>query len=56
MRIRLMLGRCLNMLCVIAVRHVIAVRQTESVQWHFTKRIPGLKDLSYDNRLTVHEI
>ena len=39
--------------CIWSPQHVTAVRQIESVQRRFTKRLPGLKHLSYDDRLVV---
>jgi hypothetical protein len=39
--------------CIWSPQHVTAVRQVESVQRRFTKRLPGLKHLSYDDRLVV---
>ena len=37
--------------CIWSPQHVTVVRQVESVQRRFTKRLPGLKHLSYDDRL-----
>jgi ribonucleases P/MRP protein subunit RPP40 len=39
--------------CIWSRQHVTAVKQVESVQRRFTKRLPGLKHLSYDDRLVV---
>jgi ribonuclease P/MRP protein subunit RPP40 len=39
--------------CIWSPQHVTAVRQVESVQRRFTKRLPGLKHLSYESRLAV---
>ena len=37
--------------CVWSPYHITAIKQIESVQRKFTKKLPGLKDLSYSDRL-----
>jgi hypothetical protein len=37
--------------CVWSPYHIVTIKQIESVQRKFTKKLPGLKDLSYSDRL-----
>jgi hypothetical protein len=39
--------------CIWSPQHITAVRQVESVQRHFTKRLPGLNNMNYDDRLAI---
>jgi hypothetical protein len=40
-------------ICIWSPQHITTVRQIESVQRHFTKRLPGLEHMNYDDCLAI---